>query len=237
MQGIVDQRIDALQKNLPGFVLAGSFQDLDGQSYLSLIGTIQAIRDVDSLPYYLNALKRGLPMDLHSNGELTFPVTARPDRTPVQDFEGKTFTVELQIYDAPRHPEIYVLDPAIGREAFPGLRHIYLKTHPKKPELNRICIFPPHHGVWDWENGRLETLILWLAQWLISFEVFLLTRQWVGPEASHDPQKVLRAARRHQQCQCGSGVPIKECPNGCAHRKASPPSTFEQQFGVRVIRP
>jgi len=235
MQGVVAQRVDALLKSLPGFASAGFFQDAHGETYQSIKGSLTPIRNASHLPYFLNALERRLSLDLQSDGELAFPINVRPHPVAVEGFQGQTFTVELQVYPAPRHPEIYVLNPSIGLVRFPGLHHLYLTRHHFYPHLNRICVYGPHLGLWEWRTGHLETLILWLAQWVVSFEVWTLSSRWFGPEASHDLSVVHRLERRFKQCSCGSGQPRAECPRGCGQLRRPRGQTLEQRLGARIL--
>lgn len=71
-------------------------------------------------------------------------------------------------------PKVYVLEPDIQMNA---------KTHVYDDES--LCLFFPKDHPWTDEKLISETIIPWTAEWLLYYELYLITGKWDGPEAEH----------------------------------------------------
>jgi hypothetical protein len=76
-------------------------------------------------------------------------------------------------YDGRRWPRAYVLDPALRRRS-PAQRiaHSYSDTEP--------CLFTPAHRDWDRSMYVGHTIVPWLMEWIVFYETWLLTGEWLG---------------------------------------------------------
>lgn len=80
-------------------------------------------------------------------------------------------------------PRAQVLAPDLVAECGRRLPHVYgIVPYPD------LCVFDPHASGQEWRNGMLiaESYIFWVARWLASYELWLVTRKWSGPER-HPP--------------------------------------------------
>ena len=48
-----------------------------------------------------------------------------------------------------------------------------------------LCLYEPRENPWQSSNNLHETIIPWVAEWLVFYELFLLCGKWLGPEAPH----------------------------------------------------
>lgn len=70
-------------------------------------------------------------------------------------------------------PEIKVLRPQIR----PDAPHLY--------SGGLLCLYWPKDRNWNHRKLVAETLIPWVAQWLLFYEIWLDTGEWLGPESPH----------------------------------------------------
>lgn len=78
------------------------------------------------------------------------------------------------VYSLYTIPQVFVLKPKLHSNA----PHTY-------KENGSLCLYYPPDG--SWNNRKLlgNTIILWSAEWLYYYELWLATGQWFGPEAPH----------------------------------------------------
>ncbi len=48
-----------------------------------------------------------------------------------------------------------------------------------------LCLYDPHKMPWQGTNNIHETIIPWIAEWLVFYELFLIEGKWLGPETCH----------------------------------------------------
>lgn len=84
-------------------------------------------------------------------------------------------TYEVQIEYSPlAEPTIRILSPELE----------------KSPKIHRyrdgsLCLYFPPDDSWKTNDLIYKKLIPWTAEWLLYYEIFLLTGEWQGPEAPH----------------------------------------------------
>lgn len=86
-----------------------------------------------------------------------------------------------------RSPLIYVVRPHL--EALPGehLPHVY--------PFNTLCLY---YGAEEWDASHpLADLVGWACEWLLFYEVWLASGEWLGGGIHLDTVTSNRAARRH----------------------------------------
>lgn len=83
---------------------------------------------------------------------------------------SKTYLVELT-YRLKENPKVHVMEPELvlsaGRKALP---HVFSD--------NSLCLYRRH----EWRgNMRIdETIIPWICEWLLHYEIWLATGSWCG---------------------------------------------------------
>ncbi len=84
-------------------------------------------------------------------------------------------------------PRAQVISPDLVAECGGRPPHVYgIKPYPD------LCVFDPHALEREWRRGMLiaESYILWVARWLASYELWLVTGKWSGPERHPPPKDV-----------------------------------------------
>lgn len=78
-----------------------------------------------------------------------------------------------------------------------GAPKVFIK-HPKIKTDHRIhrysdeslCLYYPLKDPWKSKKNIHETIIPWTAEWLVYYELFLITEKWHGPEQPHVKSKI-----------------------------------------------
>jgi hypothetical protein len=82
------------------------------------------------------------------------------------------------IYAAWNSPEVRVLKPELEVQA---------KAHMYRD--GTLCLFDWRTQPWE-QNWHLhQTVIPWAAEWLLYYEMYLLTGKWLGKAASHEASR------------------------------------------------
>lgn len=71
-------------------------------------------------------------------------------------------------------PSVMVLEPEI--ELCTDI-HIY--------KNGALCLYYPCDQPWRDTNLIADTIIPWTAEWLVYYELYLITKKWEGPEIKH----------------------------------------------------
>jgi hypothetical protein len=89
------------------------------------------------------------------------------------------YRVELT-YRAGSSPKIWVTKPRILHGGAP---HMYRD--------NSLCLFDWREEPWHHRMHLHETIIPWTAEWLVFYEIYLLTGKWLGKSAPHTlPERI-----------------------------------------------
>lgn len=82
--------------------------------------------------------------------------------------------VSYQPYSAPK---VEVIRPA-------------LRLNPKHTYSDgSLCLYWPAGETWRGQNILAKTILIWTAEWLYCYEVWLASGEWVGKEAPHSDNK------------------------------------------------
>ena len=86
-------------------------------------------------------------------------------------------------------PKIYVVDPlplslASGKHLLP---HVY--STPKQ----QLCLYYPKDKEWDSSMFYVQSLIPWACEWLVHYEVWVATGEWLGGGISHEAEAEKKA--------------------------------------------
>lgn len=78
-------------------------------------------------------------------------------------------------------PKVSVLSPPLRRREDGGpIPHVY--------PGNRPCLYLPRSGEWDPNMFIAETIVPWTALWLLYYEGWLATGEWLGGGQHPDPK-------------------------------------------------
>lgn len=89
--------------------------------------------------------------------------------------QSPRYRIEIR-YSPWRSPEVKVIEPKIDFGAGP---HMY--------KNGTLCLHDWHEQPWQ-NNWHLhETIIPWTSEWLVFYEIWLLSDKWHGKSADHCP--------------------------------------------------
>ena len=94
---------------------------------------------------------------------------------------SRTYVVRIE-YAAGRAPRVYVESPPLtGRPDQTNIPHTYAAGEARRP-----CLYFPDDG--DWGPDRLisTTIVPWLLEWLVFYELWHATGEWLGGGVEHN---------------------------------------------------
>ncbi len=91
---------------------------------------------------------------------------------------GLSFVRNIGIRVSVLHPK--PLELAEGKETLP---HVYSTAD------QLLCLFKPKFNEWDIDKLISKTIIPWVSEWLMHYEIWLITGTWHGG-GIHPPKKV-----------------------------------------------
>ena len=89
---------------------------------------------------------------------------------------SEAFTVKID-YELRRRPKVWVLRPKLRSRGEEGVRHTFAD--------GSVCLHL--HEEWTPQMYIAETIIPWLALWLLHYEAWHATGEWFG--GGHEPKK------------------------------------------------
>ena len=99
-----------------------------------------------------------------------------------------TATYELVIdHQIGKSPLVYVARPRLQLLDGQALPHVY--------PLNTLCLFLGNRE-WHQSIPIADTLVPWASEWLLFYELWLVTGEWLGGGEHPQPGPVIRQARR-----------------------------------------
>jgi hypothetical protein len=96
-------------------------------------------------------------------------LTWEADLTP--SHLSKTYTVQL-IYKLNKSPDIHVTKPKLIIPDGKILPHTY--------SGDRLCLYYPGIGEWRGDLLLAKSIVPWISEWLINYEIWLATGKWCG---------------------------------------------------------
>ena len=100
-----------------------------------------------------------------------------------------TATYEVLIdHQIGKAPLVYVAPPRLQLLDGQALPHVY--------PLNTLCLFLGNRE-WHQSISIADTLVPWASEWLLFYELWLTTGDWLGGGEHPQPGPVTRRARRH----------------------------------------
>lgn len=87
------------------------------------------------------------------------------------------YTVRVR-YEKYKGPRILVVSPALRlREGAASIPHTYVG--------NRLCLYYPDYEEWSSDKYIAETIVPWISLWLLYYEAWLATGEWLGGGIEH----------------------------------------------------
>lgn len=86
-------------------------------------------------------------------------------------------------------PHLHVLEPKLERrpeEPETPIPHTYLFATPGQ---ERPCVYYPPSGEWTSAKPLATTVMPWLLSWLVDYEVWFATGEWLGGGIPHGSTK------------------------------------------------
>lgn len=88
----------------------------------------------------------------------------------------KEYTIKL-IYKVGTQPKVKILEPQIE---YNDEIHLY--------KSGNLCLFHSSDLIWNDDKIIIaETIIPWISEWIIFYEIWLITGKWLGKEIKHKP--------------------------------------------------
>lgn len=97
----------------------------------------------------------------------------------------------LRVFD---RPYVIIGEPAIKPRAglaFADIPHLLFNE--KEPTRSGLCLFDPKGREWSPADLIAETTIDWTTEWLLYYELWHLTGEWLAPGAGHESVGQFRA--------------------------------------------
>jgi hypothetical protein len=113
--------------------------------------------------------------------------------------DGATLTVEGLIqpteasvpyrvrieYAVGNTPQVTVVDPVLRpREENGRIPHVY--------PGNKLCLYLPNSGEWTPDRSLPHSFVPWIAEWLLHYEVWLVTGVWCGGGVDPHERETIR---------------------------------------------
>ena len=92
--------------------------------------------------------------------------------------ESVNYKIQIK-YRGNGAPKVFVKSPVIKKNS---------KIH--RYSDGSLCLYYPLEDPWSDKKNIHDTIIPWTAEWLVYYELFLLTGKWLGPEQPHGKKKV-----------------------------------------------
>jgi hypothetical protein len=123
-----------------------------------------------------------------------FRLTAHADWIGVWEGQvrpaSKTYTIRIVFfrrrffdgwYLSNHYVTVHVVDPLIGKIIRDGdyLPHIYWND--RAPDWPALCLWDPDEMFWDPEMSIATTIIPWTSEWLLFFEYWQISGEFLGP--------------------------------------------------------
>ena len=74
------------------------------------------------------------------------------------------------------YPKVWVLSPSIT-------------DAPHRYPDKSLCLYYPKDRSWTQKKYTHETIVPWVSEWLVFYELWCVTGVWYGPEAPHSGEK------------------------------------------------
>lgn len=106
---------------------------------------------------------------------------------PLFPIDAREYRVRIVYYPKPRprppkqrfiNPCITVISPALDLDADGRVPHTY--RNERDPARPLLCVYDPDADEWNLHMALAETIVPWTARWLVFYEGWLATGEWLG---------------------------------------------------------
>ncbi|MCB9196456.1 MAG: hypothetical protein H6598_09555 [Flavobacteriales bacterium] len=94
------------------------------------------------------------------------------------DIQSAIYKIQIK-YSGNGAPKVFIKTPIIEKNS---------KIH--RYSDGSLCLYYPLDDPWSDKKNIHDTIIPWTAEWLVYYELFLLTGKWLGPEQPHGKKKI-----------------------------------------------
>lgn len=84
---------------------------------------------------------------------------------------SQEYSVKI-MYKLKSAPKIYVIKPTLVKPEGEKLPHVY--------PGDRLCLYYPKHREWHSKLHLADTIVPWISEWLLHYEIWLATGKWHG---------------------------------------------------------
>lgn len=83
-------------------------------------------------------------------------------------------------------PKVYVIDPPVLKrpEGEALLQHVF------STEKQQLCLYYGPFGEWNDSMFLARKIVPWIAEWLLFYELWLITGDWLGEGIGHTKSKL-----------------------------------------------
>lgn len=94
-----------------------------------------------------------------------------------------TYRIRID-YIINQKPYVYVIDPPVlaRPEGADKLKHVY------DTKTQQICLYYGPFGEWNSTMFLAQKIVPWAAEWLLFYELWVITGEWLGEGIEHSPQ-------------------------------------------------
>lgn len=168
-------------------------------------GWVQPIRSVESLSAILDDLENDRAVSISGDGEISHDPQCAIEHSEHRLFNRivsptRFFKIRVEDFGDNRLPLTRVLEPKITQDS---RRHTW--------GTDEICGFAPWKYPWDPIKSSMVGFIDHMMIWLVKWNVFAETKEWIGSETSHDKNFLMKTIRPAEPCYCGSGRNYEIC--------------------------
>jgi hypothetical protein len=110
--------------------------------------------------------------------EITWTHTLVP--TPLSD----TYKVKIH-YKKGDVIKVYITDPL----PLPLAKNAKVLPHVYSTPKQQLCLYYPRDREWSPSMYYTETIIPWISEWLLHYEIWIATGTWQGGGIEHDMEK------------------------------------------------
>lgn len=84
-------------------------------------------------------------------------------------------------------PYVRIIDPPLKPRSEEGFENIpHLIYDQENPQQSGLCLFDPEGHEWSNVDLIAETTIPWTAEWLLYYELWHLTGDWLAPSVGYE---------------------------------------------------
>jgi hypothetical protein len=92
-------------------------------------------------------------------------------------------------------PYVIINDPPLRPHPDATFAEIpHLIFYSEKPTQSGLCLFDPDGREWTRADLIAETTVLWTAEWLVYYELWHLTGEWLAPSVGYESVARMAAA-------------------------------------------